>query len=232
MVEKWIAAGVEKCRAGKFEEGVAAFDKALAQSPNHLEGLANRARALSRVGRLEDSLADFEQLVALQPANAQFVGDMAVALHLNERNEEAATAFDKALALEPQNPYRYSSRAFFKDRIGDYEGAIADYEKCIAMDPEDAIALNNKGLVEEKLGYKERSKKSFDRSNQALGYKPRENFNDQSPKSKSEEPSITSEIVNPKSPETRWEVVKTLFTKEGFKDFVSFSGGLLRGKKD
>lgn len=227
MVEKLIEQGVQSCNDAKFEKGVTFFDKALKESPDHLQALNNRARALSRVGRLQDALADFKRLIELQPQNAQFIGDYAVALHLNERNEEASQLFDRALALDPQNPYRYSSRAFFKDRIGDAEGAIADYDRCIALDPEDAIALNNKGLVEEKLGYQERAKRSFDQSNKLVGYEPEGTSG-----SRAGNANSRSQIPNPKTeattqPTTRWEVVKSVFTKEGFKDFLKFSKGLI-----
>ncbi|GAB5525444.1 MAG: hypothetical protein Roseis2KO_33160 [Roseivirga sp.] len=243
MVDELIEKGVQSCNDAKFEQGVQFFDKALKASPNHLLALSNRARALSRVGRLVDALADFKRLIELQPMNAQFMGDYAVALHLNDRNDEASQMFDKALALEPQNPYRYSSRAFFKDRIGDTEGALADYDQCIAMDPEDAIALNNRGLVEEKLGYKEKAEKSFDQSNKLVGYEPKvdSGTNDQTSKSKMETPNLrrgrqvpNTEGANPNvqaapaKPTTRWEVVKSIFTKEGFKDFMKFSAGLIK----
>ena len=244
MVEAHIKKGVEHCENADFESGAEYFSKALKIEPNHPQALHHRARALSRAGKLPEALADFAKMVKLFPKNASFIADYAVALHLNDRNDEAATQFDKALALEPNNPYRYSSRAFFKDRIGDLEGAIEDYEKCIALDPEDAIALNNKGLVEEKLGYKEKSKLSFDRSNELVGYEPERNLPGQASSKKQipnhknqisslqeQESSGANKISESRDPETRWEVIKTVFTKEGFKDFMKFSTGLVKGKK-
>jgi tetratricopeptide (TPR) repeat protein len=53
-------------------------------------------------------------------------------------------------------------------------GAIEDYEKAIELDPEDAVSYNNKGLVEEKLGYQERSKSSFSKADDLIGYKTKE----------------------------------------------------------
>ncbi|WP_323756296.1 tetratricopeptide repeat protein [Roseivirga sp.] len=224
MIEKWIKEGVKHCENAKFEEGVKCFNKALEKEPNHTTGLHNRARALSRIGQLEAALADFEKLTQLFPCHASFIGDYAVALHLNDKNDLALVHFEKALQLEPTNPYRYSSRAFFKDRTGDLEGAIADYEKAVEMDPEDAIALNNKGLVEEKLGYKDKAKQSFDRSNNLVGYDPTKT--NPLPKTENKAPKFTST-----KPTNRWEVVKSVFTKEGFKDFAKFTKGLVNGKK-
>jgi tetratricopeptide (TPR) repeat protein len=224
MVEQLIQKGVQSCSDAKFEEGVKYFNQALQAVPDHPQALSNRARALSRVGKLEEALADFKRLMDLHPGNAQFIGDYAVALHLNERNDEATAMFDKALTLDSQNPYRYSSRAFFKDRIGDTEGALADYDQCIALDPEDAIALNNRGLVEEKLGYKDKAKKSFDRSNELVGYEPKKK--EDSPAKV--ETSIPGDKIAPPQPTTRWEVVKSVFTKKGFRDFMKFSMNLLK----
>ena len=226
MVEKWIEEGVEHCENAKFEEGVRCFNKALEKEADNVTALHNRARALSRTGKLEAALADFERLTQLFPAHASFIGDYAVALHLNNKNDLALENFEKALALEPTNPYRYSSRAFFKDRTGDLEGAIADYEKAVELDPEDAIALNNKGLVEEKLGYKDKAKQSFDRSNNLVGYDPTQP--NPLPKTNEKPPKFET---NTTAPTNRWQVVKSVFTKEGFKDFAKFTKDLVSGKK-
>lgn len=213
-----IGKGVDACRNNAFEKGIEFLNLALKNDPKNVEALYHRARALSKVDEMGKSLHDFETLVTLQPTNPSFIGDYAVSLHLNEKDEFARVQFELALQLEPENPYRYSSMAFFKDRIGDHEGAIADYEKAIALDPEDAIALNNKGLVEEKLGYAERAKKSFQKSNTLVGYEPKTG-NEIKPKKAIQEPT------------NRLDVVKSLLTKEGLKDFGKFTSNFLKGNR-
>lgn len=225
MVESLVEKGIEACRSDDFKKGVELFNQALEKEPEHISALYNRARALSKVHRLEDALVDFRQLVDLQPSNATFIGDYAVALHLNGENDEAKQQFDIALKLEPENPYRWSSRAFFKDRIGESQEAITDYEKAIELDPQDAIALNNKGLIEEKLGYQEKSKKSFDQSNKIIGYKP--SSDEQKEDSHRHVPRKESQEIL-----TRWKVIKSVFTKEGFKDFSEFTKKKIFGSKD
>jgi tetratricopeptide (TPR) repeat protein len=226
-VEELIKKGVDCCEKAEFEQGVKYFDKALAENSQHTLALHNRARALSRIGKMKLALVDFKALTIQFPQNASFIADYAVALHLDNQNEEAALLFEQALALEPTNPYRYSSRAYFKDRTGDFEGAIQDYEKAIELDPEDAIALNNKGLIEEKLGYKERANSSFDKSNALVGYNPAKKA-----KEKHSAPNF-SQVQKPssKEPNNRWAIIKSVFTKEGFKDFASFTKTLI-AKKD
>ncbi|MFT7382044.1 MAG: tetratricopeptide (TPR) repeat protein [Roseivirga sp.] len=226
-VEELIKKGVDCCEKAEFEQGVKYLDKALAVDSQNALGLHNRARALSRIGKMKLALVDFKALTIQFPQNASFIADYAVALHLDNQNEQAVLLFEQALALEPTNPYRYASRAYFKDRTGDSEGAIQDYEKAIELDPEDAIALNNKGLIEEKLGYKERANKSFDKSNSLVGYNPSEKA-----KEKHSAPNF-SQVQKPSSKEQnkRWAIIKSVFTKEGFKDFASFTKTLIE-KKD
>lgn len=227
MVDSIVEEGIEACRSNDFQKGVELFNKALQKNPHHLAALYNRARALSKIDKLSDALKDFQQLILLEPLNATFIGDYAVALHLNYRNEEALEYFNQALELEPENPYRWSSRAFFLDRIGKSEEAIADYEKAIELDPEDAIALNNKGLIEEKLGFKEQSQKSFDKSNQLVGYYPESKAET---KPRIEKPQFQTTSKDEKL--TRWNVIKSVFTKEGFKAFSQFTKQKVFGSKD
>lgn len=217
-MEDLVETGVNKCKAGNFADAVDDFTAALSKDARNIPALYNRARAYSKIDQLDKALLDFETLTEISPDNATFIGDYAVALHLSEMDEKAEMHFELALKLEPQNPYRYSSRAFYKDRKGDFKGAIKDYEKAIALDPEDEIAYNNKGLIEEKLGYKEKAEKSFKRSNKIVGY----------------EPKSTDRIDTKKKPEkieTKMDVIKSLTTKNGFRDFISFSKGIFSKSK-
>jgi tetratricopeptide (TPR) repeat protein len=221
-IEILVQKGIECCKNAGFEEGVKYFDQALKANPSHSLARHNRARALSRINQLKLAISDFKALTTQFPENTSFISDYAVALHLDNQNDEASKLFDKALNMEPNNPYRYSSRAYFKDRTGDFEGAIKDYDKAIELDPEDAIALNNKGLIEEKLGYKERANKSFDKSNTIVGYDPSKKSLEPNPIS-AKPSAINEEAIKP---QTRVAVIKSVFTKDGFKDFVSFTKSL------
>ena len=222
MSEDWIKKGMTACENEAFEEGLNCFNQALKTSPKNHVALYQRAKVYSKLNNLHMALNDFQQLILIQPDNAHYLGEYAVALHLNEQNTEAALQFERALMLEPENPYRYASRAFFKDRTGDHMGAIADYEKTLELDPEDAIALNNKGLIEEKLGYMHKAKESFDQSNKLVNYEPK--FSDQqashsqkATQNHSEKMTKTN-IITP----TFWSVFRSVFTRDGFKDFISF----------
>lgn len=189
-------------KEGKFDEALDAINLSIQEDKTNPEFYFFRARVQTRRGKFENSLSDFDHLISLEPFNPTYISDRAVVLHLLKRDDEAMSEFDRAINLEPQNPYRYSSRAYFKDRIGDLKGAIEDYDKAIELDPEDAVAYNNKGLIEEKMGYQNRSKNSFKKADDLVGYKPINSENNDLPKigekkGQDPEPRVTMEPMDP-----------------------------------
>lgn len=217
--------GIELYKTGKFEDALSVFNHLISKSEKSAELHLFRGRILSRLGKTDEALKDFDLIVEIDPYNTNYISDRAVVLHLLKRDEEALSEFDRAANLDPKNPYRYSSRAFFKDRIGDLVGAIEDYEKAIELDPEDAVSFNNKGLVEEKLGYKERSKKSFNKADDLVGYKP--TTQDPTPSKlneKAEDSKEIQEVEEKITPTYYLKIIGDLFsnskTRKEFMDFV------------
>nr|WP_255806905.1 tetratricopeptide repeat protein [Belliella alkalica] len=213
-----------------------AVNSCIEEDVNNTEYYFFRARVHSRMGNFSLALEDFDYLIQFEPYNASYISDRAVVLHLLKRNEEAATEFDRALNLEPGNPYRYSSRAYFRDRIGDFQGALDDYDKAIEMDPEDAVAYNNRGLVEEKMGYISRSKKSFEKADDLVGYKPK-NLSEEKPKSDTEKTKSTFSMPKQENAdksisfEKYMNIFKKVFTdKSTWSEFVDFIGSGFKNK--
>ncbi|WP_228780178.1 tetratricopeptide repeat protein [Aquiflexum lacus] len=193
--------GVAFFKEGKFRQALEQVNLSISKDAENLEFYFFRARVNSRLGEFNSSLEDFDFLISQEPYNPTYINDRAVVLHLLKRNDEAMSEFDRAVNLEPGNPYRFASRAYFKDRIGDLLGSIRDYEKAIELDPEDAVSYNNKGLVEEKLGYIQKSKTSFKKSDDLIGYEPEyhdQNINQGSefPKAKTNDSNNLNQGIN------------------------------------
>lgn len=207
------------------------------------------AKGMAKV-KENDFLAAIEHftLAIQEDANdVECYAERAVA-YLNT-NQFDLSMFDmhRCIEMEPNNSYRYSCRAFLKAKIGDTEGAIADYEMAVKLDPEDAIAYNNLGLVQETKGYRVQAQKSFEKSNELIGYNPKR-FDEGDPKKedkKKEEsetskqtehyqPTAESTQTNINSPTSeitdqeeitpsKGQIAKSVFTtKSGFKDFWKF----------
>ncbi len=132
--------------------------------------------------------------------------------------------FNKLIEIRPDYPFYFSCRAFIKSSLKDIKGAISDYEYAIKLDPEDAIAYNNLGLLQEQQGFKLQAEKSFEKSNEFLGYNPNrygEGNLEKTPEENNEEPLSKSDVV------------KSVFTdKSMFKEFIGFIKNGFKIKKD
>jgi tetratricopeptide (TPR) repeat protein len=232
--------GIALYKEGKFDEALEIFDVLIASRTGQAELHLYRGRILTRMGKGEAALRDFDLLIEKEPYNTDYISDRGVVLHLMGRNEEALSELDRAANLDPKNPYRYSSRAFFKDRIGDLKGAIADYETAIELDPEDAVSYNNKGLVEEKMGYRDRSKESFQKSDELTGYKPGQldkSTSNLPPVGKQPESQVTeSAEIEEKHTKVSsnhfWGTIKSLLQDASTrKEFLAFVKTFFSGKK-
>ena len=166
------------------------------------------------------AIEHFTAAIELDPSNVEYYAERGVA-YINT-NQYELSMFDMNICvdMEPNNSYRYSCRAFLKSRMGDADGAISDYEKAIMLDPEDAIAYNNLGLAQEQKGYHKKAQKSFDQSNELIGYKP--NRLDNSEITANKPQAITNQQPKEIQP-TKSSVAKDVFTKKSsFREFLSF----------
>lgn len=175
-----------------------------------------KGEELHHAGKFLEAITQFNQALELLPDHPDILADRAVAYLMLEKYKLAILDFDKAASIDPENPYRYSSRAFAKDKIGDIDGALADYEKAIKLDPSDAIAHNNLGLLLENKGSRKGAKNMFELADKL-------NKENELPPTPQQAPNATSnqasETTTSKDPV---QVFKSIFTKEGWKDFVSF----------
>lgn len=162
---------------------------------------------------LEEALELFQQALSVNPLGKEALYERGVLYTNLKKLDLALFDFNKLIELEDNNPFYYACRAFIKSGMRDGQGAILDYQTTLKLDPDDAITLNNLGLLQEQYNYKSDAEKSFERSNEILGYNP--NRHDRTIEPRKEE----SANVN----ESKASVVKSVFTKKSaFREFISF----------
>ncbi|MFO1413372.1 MAG: tetratricopeptide repeat protein [Burkholderiales bacterium] len=90
--------------AGRAEEALADYDRALAARPAFAVAHANRAKALTALGRDDEALAALDRALAGDAPFAEALAQRG-ALHAGAKRHAAAAAdFERALALEPEMP--------------------------------------------------------------------------------------------------------------------------------
>ncbi|MGB0166686.1 MAG: tetratricopeptide repeat protein [Luteibaculum sp.] len=172
-----------------------------------------RASEAHNAGNLDKAIELFNIALEQVPNHPDILSDRGTSYLLLEKFHLALMDFNQSAQLEPNRAYRYASRAFAKDRMGDVDGAIADYEKAIALDPNDAIAHNNLGVLLESRGQRKQAESLYslaDKLNKDLPQNPAQKINHK-------------EGVKPaKAPLNQSGVIKSIFTRQGFTDFLRF----------
>lgn len=110
----------------KYDEAIAAFDRALAEMPDHRGALMGRAIALLQMGRETEALAEFTYLI-------DTLGKTLAADDPTGRATLAAA---------------YANRGIMHDRAGRHEAALADYVEALKTD---AGALDGPSLFDKIL---------------------------------------------------------------------------------
>lgn len=136
------------------------------------EALMIKAYSFQKLAKWDDAMQIWNMLIVQNDQEPYYFIERGVC-KFNLRFKHAIEDFDQAIKLDDTSAYFYSCRAYVRDKIGNPEGAVDDYTKAHELDPEDALILNNLGLVEQKLGYTQKARKSFDLSNDILGFKER-----------------------------------------------------------
>jgi tetratricopeptide (TPR) repeat protein len=146
--------------AGRLDEALAAYDRALVVRPDYpvargarerIAGLLaetrNRSGNDSRAaGRLHVALADYDRALALVPDYAEAMNNRAAALWGLGRFDEAMTGFDAALAGRPDYIEAHFNRGNSLRDMLRLDEAMQSYDRATALDPHFAPAWRNKGF--------------------------------------------------------------------------------------
>ncbi|WP_243903063.1 tetratricopeptide repeat-containing S1 family peptidase [Aetokthonos hydrillicola] len=153
----------------RYEEAIAAYDKAIAIKPDYAYAWNNRGNALGELKRYEEAIAAYDKAIAIKPDYADAWYNRGVALGELKRYEEAIAAYDKAIAIKPDYASAWNNRGVALGELKRYEEAIAAYDKAIAIKPDYADAWNNRGNALRELKRYEEAIAAYDK---AIAIKP------------------------------------------------------------
>jgi tetratricopeptide (TPR) repeat protein len=99
----WFLVGWAERRLGRWEEGRAAFEKALELGAEGSDVLNELSICLSELGRLEEARARLERALRLEPENVKIITNLGALAAKRGRKTEAAGFFRAALDIEPDD---------------------------------------------------------------------------------------------------------------------------------
>lgn len=118
--------------AGRADNARAAFDAALALTPDDADLLVDRARAHAALADPAAAARDLTRALAQRPDDPTTLMLRASALRAQNRLAEAHADIERALALNPSDPDALVERGAIRLALGDADGARADWVRAAA----------------------------------------------------------------------------------------------------
>jgi tetratricopeptide (TPR) repeat protein len=152
----WVNYGTALHFAGRYDEAVNAYDRALALGfdptvPIELV-VRNTALALVRLRRYDDARARLVSYLQRAPRDAGTIVILALVEADTGRLEAAENAARQALSLEPRQSRPYQILGQVQERRNDLQGAYDHFATASRLDPADPLPVFSMGRIEEKRG--------------------------------------------------------------------------------
>ena len=143
--DQWAARANAALAAGRSDDALAFFDKALSIRPRDPHILNSRGSLLGQLGRFDEAIASFKAAALERPSDADLHYNIAYALQCQGRFSEAIDGYNRALEIRPAYPQALNNRGLVQDSLGESSSAIADFQNALKLDPQDKLALSNLG---------------------------------------------------------------------------------------
>ncbi len=137
---------------GRYEEALAAFDRAVELETQYVPVHDSRAWLLIELGRYEEALAAYDRAIKLDAYDFEALENRKWVLAELGRHEELLDPYDWAIESDPDSAWAHHRKGAALAELGRYEEALEAYDRTIKLRPGDAWAHSVKGSVLAKLG--------------------------------------------------------------------------------
>lgn len=161
----------ELSKAGRIDEAIAEWKKALDLSPENDKAHNNVGLLLVAAGRFEEAIPHFEKTLKVNPEYPVAHSNLGVALAGSGKLDDAIAEFEKALTVDPGSTEAKNNLERARERKGQTptakgspDEAIAHFQKSLEATPDSAevhnglgVALVQKGRLDEAIGHFEKA---------------------------------------------------------------------------
>jgi tetratricopeptide (TPR) repeat protein len=145
-----VALGDVLRSADRYNDAVAAYDRALARIPNveerHWAILYSRGMALERAKQWPRAEADFLKAIELSPDQPYLLNYLAYSWTEQGTNlERAQGMLERALKLRPKDAQIIDSMGWVQFRLAHYDNAVKHLEQAVELKPQDAVINDHLG---------------------------------------------------------------------------------------
>jgi protein O-mannosyl-transferase len=121
----WVAhnnLGFALKKAGRTQEAVGHYERALQINPDFAAAHYNLGVALQQTGRLPEAIGHYEQALRINPDDAAAQNNLAIALQQTGRLREAIGHYEQALRIDPDDATAYNNLAGLLATLAPTEG--------------------------------------------------------------------------------------------------------------
>jgi tetratricopeptide (TPR) repeat protein len=147
--------------AGRIEEAVACYRRALASHPVFAAAHNNLANALKASGRVDEALVHYAEAVRADPRLAGALSNYGTTLRELKRYQEAVPLLERAAQLQPGDAAVLNNLGIAYHELKADDRAVACYRRALELDPGYYDALTNLGNALNALGEAEEAIAAF-----------------------------------------------------------------------
>jgi len=149
--------GIALMDAGRIDEAIDRFGKAISMDPSDFMVYNNRGLAFHESGRGDLALADFDRAIALNPRSFEAYNNKGKVYGQAGSLDKAIEHFSKAIAINPDFPLAYGNRGVAYTILGDYRRAWIDVTRAIELDERYSEAYIARGDIRLRTGNREQA---------------------------------------------------------------------------
>ena len=144
--------GLDLLEAGKYEEALSLFNKAVELDSSTSLFRYNRAVALTYLERYKEAVIDYLMVIKELPDEPEYHFQIANAYEKLNQVQLALESYSRAISLEKSEYLYFLKRGTLLLKINKFNDAIPDFNETIKINPYNSNAFHNRGISLFKIG--------------------------------------------------------------------------------
>lgn len=141
----WNNLGLAQADAGRREEAIASYERAIVLDPTYADAVCHLGIALAKNGRFADAITRYEEAIRLDPDHAYARNNLGNLLKDLKRPDDAIPHFEAAIGLRPDLADIHSNYGAVLMRQGRFEEAEPRLREAVRLQPSSADLRFNLG---------------------------------------------------------------------------------------
>jgi protein O-GlcNAc transferase len=138
--------------AGRLEDAISAYRKAIELKPDFAAAQNNLGVALRAAGRIDESKSEFRAAIAVKPDFADAMLNLGTLLVQSGEFGEAVSVYQRAMGISSGNAEAWNNFGIALYETGSLKESVSALQKALQLRPGYAEALNNLGNTLRRMG--------------------------------------------------------------------------------